>query len=188
MRHRADGRHPRIRDVVEWHVTRTPPEISLAARLANLVGFAVAVALQDSSGGLGGFDSRDVPDPRLPVRTDQLIELAPPTITGTAPWLQTWRWGDQRVVADRGHAWLESGPGARTRPLPLDELVVRSARCRSWYRRRPRRADAVWELDLVGPDTGVRITGPWLSLAWLGHLGGWPEPPVRRRRRRRGRR
>jgi hypothetical protein len=29
---------------------------------------------------------------------------------------------------------------------------------------------------IAGPESEFTIRGPWLAIAWLGHLAGWPDP------------
>ena len=58
--------------------------------------------------------------------------------------------------------------------MPLDQLRIARAHCRSG-RRPTRHAHAPWTLTLTGEGT-VDVHGPWLALAWIGHLAGWPEP------------
>ncbi|MBK9159307.1 MAG: hypothetical protein IPM11_14580 [Micropruina sp.] len=60
--------------------------------------------------------------------------------------------------------------------LSLEGLTVDAASCRR-PAPKPQSVEALWELTVSGPD-GVRwtIRGPWLVLAYLGALAGWPEP------------
>lgn len=39
---------------------------------------------------------------------------------------------------------------------------------------------ARWSIDLLGLDAmpRVRLEGRWITLAWIGHLNGWPPPPL----------
>jgi|GEM_PF-4797023 len=67
-------------------------------------------------------------------------------------------------------------PGPRILPLQELKLIDAHGPERSWF---PKCATAEWELALANDDVAVWISGPWLTLAWLGMLGGWPEPSVR---------
>ena len=40
----------------------------------------------------------------------------------------------------------------------------------------PKCASAQWELVLAQGDDHLTVQAPWLTLAWMGHLAGWPEP------------
>jgi hypothetical protein len=40
----------------------------------------------------------------------------------------------------------------------------------------PKCASAQWELVLARGDDRLTVQAPWLTLAWMGHLAGWPEP------------
>lgn len=66
------------------------------------------------------------------------------------------------------------GPGVT---LPLAQLGI--AQCRAKSRlTRGRYATAHWVLALTGENQELTVAGSWLTLAWLGHLGQWPEPRV----------
>ena len=79
------------------------------------------------------------------------------------------------VILEQGLARFD----ATKRVLPLASVTVAAAVC---LRPEPNPDDigAVWELTITGPD-GVHWTvrGPWLYLAHLGTLAGWPQPDER---------
>lgn len=91
-----------------------------------------------------------------------------------------------------GRRTLKSGAGAPELRLSLrGASVVRGRRRRElslsdlWLdgagpvhgQLGPRKApDTVWEADISGADSTLQVRGPWLHVAALGMLAGWPEP------------
>ncbi len=60
--------------------------------------------------------------------------------------------------------------------VPLEHLRILAAEPIGRDRKDPR---ARWRLEVTDvrePRASITITGEWISLAWLGHLAGWPEP------------
>jgi hypothetical protein len=73
--------------------------------------------------------------------------------------------------------WAD-GCGWDRRYLPLDRLRVTSAV--SLDRGDRRQARSLWSLSVTGGDEDLDmfdIQSTWLTLAYLGTLAGWPEPP-----------
>lgn len=170
-------------DVVAWSVQRRPLELAVG----RWVVWGVEAAVSATS--LDPVPESPAAQPRVPADPDEALHLpGPAEVHGAAPWLPDPALGPQQVCASSRAAWLRPTRGAPTwgtarRELPLEQLAVTSATCRDHSRRR-RRADARWTLELSGPAAQATLTGSWLALAWLGHLGGWPEPrPTGRRPR-----
>jgi len=63
--------------------------------------------------------------------------------------------------------------------LDLERLALRSLRRDDGDA--PRRVYDQCRARLVGDSVDVRLEGPWIALAWLGHVGGWPDPRTGRR-------
>jgi hypothetical protein len=86
-------------------------------------------------------------------------------------------WAGPQEIVVTGVAATIAPPGLHSAPqiLPLQELQLIAAHCpdRLWF---PKCATAEWELALSHSDAVVWVSGPWLTLAWLGLLAGWPEP------------
>jgi hypothetical protein len=40
------------------------------------------------------------------------------------------------------------------------------------------RLAGAWVATVVGEQTEIQLRGPWIAIAWLGHLGHWPDPTV----------
>ncbi|MGC1209048.1 MAG: hypothetical protein WA880_13945 [Ornithinimicrobium sp.] len=59
--------------------------------------------------------------------------------------------------------------------LPLAEMTISSARPLKRFGNR-KCFDARWELSMTLRGQPFTFTGSWATLAWLGYLGGWPEP------------
>lgn len=80
----------------------------------------------------------------------------------------------RRVQLTPAGAWL-CRDGGRT-PLDLPELWIDSATPvgRVWGHRKAR--NRPWELVVSGPASSFLVRGPWVLLAYLGTLAGWPEP------------
>lgn len=60
--------------------------------------------------------------------------------------------------------------------MPLQHLRILAAEPIGRDRKDPR---ARWRLEVTDvrePRASITIAGEWISLAWLGHLAGWPEP------------
>ena len=153
---------------VAWTVDPTPPEVAAGRAVAGLAGvlWTLATAGADSPGGTPSWD--------VPADPDAFADLGRLRLSGTAPWLPA---GNRHLVrATSRDAWLGAGRGQRPSVrVPLEDLRVTGARPLS-RSRRPRHAAAPWELSLAGTRSELLLDGPWLSLAWLGRLGGWPEP------------
>ena len=157
-----------VRDVVAWTVEDTPPEVSAARGVAGVVSVVWTLAT-------AGSDAPGVQAPSwaLTDDADAFVDLGRLRLSGTAPWLPA---GRHLVRATQRDAWLAPDRGERPSVrVPLDQLRVAGALHRG-RSRRPGHAGAPWELALSGPDSALTLDGPWLSLAWLGHLAGWPEP------------
>ena len=157
---------------VAWTVEPTPPEVAVVQGVAGAVGVVWTLVTAGSDAPSAGTPSWDLPgDP------DAFGDLGRLRLSGTAPWLPA---GNRHLVrATSRDAWLGVGRGQRPSVrVPLEELRVTGARSLS-RSRRPRHAAAPWELSLAGTRSELLLDGPWLSLAWLGHLAGWPEPTPR---------
>lgn len=169
-------RRPRIADVVEWQVrrpgtvatagrgvwlvTRTTTEILLSAVLHVFVGPALTPRF---------FHRRLPVDPGRTLRLGELYATS-----GTAPWMPAASWADRaRVLTTSTEAWVQRGAGPRT-PLDLDALRLRALRREDGGA--PRRIYDQCRARLVGDGVDVVLEGPWIAFAWLGHLGGWPDP------------
>ncbi|MEJ5944528.1 hypothetical protein WDZ17_04370 [Pseudokineococcus basanitobsidens] len=170
---RADqhGTQPLVTDVVLWSVQHPPVEL-VVGRWA-VVALEGALDMVTAGGGAPELPRRP---PRVPVDPLEPLDLAGPlTIRGAAPWLPRPALGPQHISANSHSACLDRTGHGASPPLPLPDLTVAAATCHDRYRRR-RRASAVWSLEVTGPQARATITGPWLALAWLAHLAGWPEP------------
>ena len=158
-----------LRDAVAWTVDDTPPEVAAARGAAGVVGVVWTLVTAGSDAPSAGTPSWD-----LPTDPDAFGDLGRLRLSGTAPWLPA---GNRHLLRVTSRdAWVGTGRGERPSVrVPLEDLRVTAARSRS-RSRRPRHAAAPWELDLAGTRSELLLDGPWLSLAWVGHLAGWPEP------------
>ena len=158
-----------LRDAVAWTVDDTPPEVAAARGAAGVVGVVWTLVTAGSDAPSAGTPSWD-----LPTDPDAFGDLGRLRLSGTAPWLPA---GNRHLLRVTSRdAWVGTGRGERPSVrVPLEDLRVTAARSRS-RSRRPRHAAAPWELDLAGTRSQLLLDGPWLSLAWVGHLAGWPEP------------
>ena len=192
----GDDAGVRVADVVAWRVQRTPLPLRAARWAAAAGGAVVAVAL--GLAGLLGGDASGLRElwPERPDRPVMLpgdgrsvVGLPEVTAVGDVPWLPRPLLGPQPLVLAVDGAWRVVGHGPRRVRVPVEDLVVVAATCRSRSTRR-RHPTAPWRLRVRDADGVVELRGTWLSLAWLGHLGGWPEPepPARRHRREDARR
>lgn len=165
---------PRVSDAVDWSVDPTPVRVRVAG-----VGQLVASILLELLSGAGvGPVSRppSLAGPRLPERADEQLGLEPAFVEGAAPWMPPQWAGRQTIECYDTRAVINpTGFEGRDVTVPLTDLRVIRSHAKSRLVR-GRHATAQWVLDLTGESQQVTITGPWLTLAWLGYLGGWPEP------------
>ena len=78
----------------------------------------------------------------------------------------------EEVRASQEGVWATPA-GRPPRRLPVESWQVVGAVPGSGH---PRHPEAEWQLAVTdGAERGT-LTGPWLALAWIGHLAGWPEP------------
>lgn len=159
-----------LRALVTWTVEDPPGR----ARLADLLGTVVSAAA--TIGTLGtATGARARPSWVLPVDPDAYVDLGLVRARGTAPWLPGGPGTRHRVQATQSAVLVDAARRRRPPvPLPLTELRVERARPRR-AGRPARHATAAWTLTLTGAGT-VDVEGPWLALAWIGRLAGWPEP------------
>ena len=82
-----------------------------------------------------------------------------------------------RVAMDRP---LETGTwrvGRGPEPFDLRETTLLTARpLRGWWPKHRKAVDRRWELTFAWRGHGWRLRGPWIVLAHVGSLAGWPEP------------
>lgn len=161
----------KMRDAVDWAVTNDGLVTKFWYVLASAFNFVWGLVFGSSDDLRSELRGRGLPG-------DPLTEFSspnPPTIQGSAPWLSN-RYTDRHFIAlFSGEATAD--PLNRDRPvtLPLASMRIESARKtgRMWKHKQAR---AEWELRLKDDADTYVIRGEWLDLAWLGHLGGWPEP------------
>lgn len=163
-----------IEEVVSWSVDPTP----VLVRAAGLGQFLVRVALELASGA--GATAVERPEAlhrrRLPATQTEPINLAPAFVEGEAIWLPPSWAGKQVVTCGLTAATINpKGDEGSDVQIPLSSLRIADARPKSRWSRR-RNATANWVLTLTDGANNVALTGPWLTLAWIGHLANWPEP------------
>jgi hypothetical protein len=110
---------------------------------------------------------------RLPRDPDRQIRGFTSTVVGgTAPWMPGKHADRPLVHMSATTAWI--APPGPPRRIDLDLPSLRLTRLI------PDR-DIVGPTDgctatLVGPEVEIEVHGPWIAIAWLGHLGRWPDP------------
>ncbi|MCF4122377.1 hypothetical protein L1785_15470 [Antribacter sp. KLBMP9083] len=115
-------------------------------------------------------DGADIPDVHLWAES------------GVAPWMPA-RWADRPAVVGTTSGARVEPPGL-PRPVQLDPRLLWLVEASPQESRRPERfAAEPWRArvrgrDAEGREVDVVLAGTWASLAWLGHLGGWPDPTV----------
>lgn len=167
--HNGRVRTPMVEDVVGWQVQQPTQLVRLGRMTVTLVEMALAAGTYSSVDSLGGR-------PRLPDDPTEDLPLDAVFIEGQAPWMPPPWTGKQLVGMTLEQATINpAGLDSTRRALPLRGLQITAARSRS-RSRRPKHASAPWVIDVSDGHHTLVITGPWLSLAWLGHLANWPEP------------
>lgn len=161
-----------IDKVVSWRVDPTPVWV----RAAGVGEFLFELVL----GLAAGTFSVERPDalrrPRLPATQAEPIKLGTAFVEGVGNWLPP-HWGKQRVTCGLKSVTINpKGSEGSDVQIPLGRLRVVDARPKTRWSRR-RYATANWVVTLTEGADSVALTGPWLTLAWIGHLANWPEPP-----------
>jgi hypothetical protein len=170
---------PSVRDQVTWSVQDPPLEARLVRGLTTAAFFLATVG-------------EDLPwwlhRTRRPRRVwaltpagQEWVDLEPLLLSGDAAWMPAWSTGTVPVAATGQNAWmLPADLDQPAAPMPLHMLRVVGARPLTRWRR-PKRPRAAWVLTLSDAVTEVDLQGSWLSLAWVAHLAGWPEPALTQR-------
>jgi hypothetical protein len=161
-----------IDEVVSWRVDPTPVWV----RAAGVGQFLVEAVLAFPS-----FGSVGLPDAlrrrRLPATQNERIDLAFAFVEGEANWLPPPWAGRQGVECGLNGATINpKGFEGSDVQIPLSRLRITDARPKTRWSRQ-RYATANWVVTLTEGADSVALTGPWLTLAWIGHLANWPEPP-----------
>lgn len=161
--------------VGSWSVDSTPAWV----RAAGAGQFLFRAVLEMGSGAGAGPVER--PDAlhrrRLPATQTEPINLTPAFVEGEADWLPP-AWAGKQLVTCGWNAVTINPKGFEGSEVqvPLSRLAVTDAEPNTRWSRR-RYATANWVLTLTEGANTVALTGPWLTLAWIGHLANWPEPP-----------
>lgn len=170
----AQGLRPPIDEVVSWGVDSSPVWV----RAAGVGQFLVQAVLEFGSGSGAGTVER--PDAlrrrRLPAEQTGPIDLAPAFVEGVADWLPP-AWAGKQLVTCGWNAVTINPTGFEGSEvqIPVSRLAVTDAGPTTRWSRR-RYATANWVLTLTDGANSVALTGPWLTLAWIGRLANWPEP------------
>jgi hypothetical protein len=164
----------RVESIVEWQIDATP----IRVRIVAAVQF-IAFGAMDLMAGTGAVSDRPagLRSPRLPRQGEEVLDLEPASIAGTAPWMPPEWAGPQQLQCYVSGATINpTGIEGRAVNVPLEGLQVTACRPKNRFTR-GRHATARWALVVTGDAQQLTLIGPWLTLAWLGHLGGWAEPP-----------
>ena len=165
---------PRVAEIVEWSVDPTPVRVR-AVGVGPLVGSFFTELVSGAGAGPVARPPR-LARPRLPRAADERLDLEFAFMEGNAPWMPPLWAGRQAIECFATRAAINpTGFDGRDITVPLSELRVVGCRAKSRFVL-GRHATAQWVLDLTGEGQHLTVAGPWLTLAWLGHLGGWPEP------------
>jgi hypothetical protein len=109
---------------------------------------------------------------RLPRDPQEEIDgFACKVVGATAPWMPSKYADPAWLRMSATGAWI-SPPGLPRR-INLDLTAYRLAQLLPDGRTGP--ADPCIA-TIAGQESEFKISGPWLAVAWLGHLAGWPDP------------
>jgi hypothetical protein len=163
---------PRLGDLIEWR----PPVPSSGVRRIGfdaIRGLVVVVAGVLAFGSNGSLDLGRVSRRRLPDDPGaEILDLSCRVTDGTAPWMPG-PYADRPVLRmSSTTAWIQP-PGLRPR-VELDLSRHRLTGMRHLFSAPG--PEGVVSAEIVGPETQVTVRGPWIAIAWLGHLAGWPDP------------
>jgi hypothetical protein len=160
-----------VTEVVSWAVENR-------SGWRGVASWSVEVIAALGQARYGGW-SRTPVDVRIPGDTKTPLSLDPPLIRGRATWLPrypaTGGWFPLTLYRDRATIDVPQRFETVEHEVPLQDLEVVGSRLLKG-RLFPKCASARWELVLARGDDRLTVQAPWLTLAWMGHLAGWPEP------------
>jgi len=175
---------PRVQDVISWRRPRRQRRgvRESAGAATGLVRAAVDLALSIANGNAPAGDVSSLGDepPRVPRDPAAPVpELPCVVVGGTAGWLRRADGERPTLWAARERTWvaLPTAAGGASDDVELDRttLTLRSLTLAPGEQ-------GPWTLDgrctatVTGPGTELVLEGPWLAIAWLGHLAGWRDP------------
>jgi hypothetical protein len=164
---------PTVAGTVSWTIQQRTGLRGFLARATEIIAALIALRSQ------GGWTLSPV-NARVPTDLTVEMKLDSPLVRGSASFMPRYVDDDGTCVdvyADRATVAVPRRFETVDVVVPLSKFAPFDARCLSGGRY-PKGPTAEWELVLGSDDTGERVTvtAPWLTLAWLGHLGGWAEP------------
>ncbi|WP_139173791.1 hypothetical protein [Geodermatophilus telluris] len=153
-----------LRGLVGWTVQDAPPE-ARAGRVLGAVLHAVSAVVTLGADAAAGARR---PTWTVPADPAAYLDLGAVRLRwpASAP--------GEPVAASREGVWAVP-PGRPPRALPVTSWRVLRA-VPATGSRRPRQAEASWQLEVGDGEGTGSLTGAWLALAWIGTLAGWPEP------------
>jgi hypothetical protein len=119
--------------------------------------------------------------PRLPTDPDQRLALENILVEGgTAPWMPG-TWTDRPWITMTTRGASVTPPGLRDRAALEPRLLRVTEATRVANAGAEHAPGARWRLRVDGVDgdgneIDIRLAGRWVSLCWLGYLGGWTDP------------
>lgn len=173
---RRVSRHPRIRDLVNW---REPRPATTPAQVGKVVLHWVGIAIELVSGVLSPGLGTPVEIPSVASRqrlprdpAEEIPGFRCTVVGGAAPWMPSVHADRATLHMSATAAWIV--PPGIPRRIELDLPTLRPTQLV------PQRGLAglagTWTATLVGEQTAIELRGPWIAIAWLAHLGHWPEP------------
>lgn len=167
------SRQPRIRDLINW---REPKPATTPAQIGNVALHWVGIAIELVSGVLSPGSGTPVDIPSAPGRQrlprdpgEEIPGFRCTVVSGAAPWMPSEHADRATLHMSATAAWIV--PPGIPRRIELHPPTLRPTRLM------PQRGLAgAWTATLVGEKTEIEVRGPWIAIAWLGHLGHWPDP------------
>lgn len=133
----------------------------------------------------GPLDPRTDPHivhvPHLPTDPDARLALERILVEGgTAPWMPG-SWADRPWIDLTTRKATVTLPGLRDQTDLEPRLLRITETTRIANARAEHAPGARWRLRVAGVDDdgneiNIRLAGRWVSLCWLGYLGGWKDP------------
>lgn len=142
-----------------------------------LDGLAVAVDVASAALSPGSATPADLPSmaarQRLPRDPSEEIRAFRCTVVGgTAPWMPSKHADRPTFHMSATAAWIV--PPGVPRRTDLDLASLRATHVLRLRGIAGLAGDS--RATVVGPQIEIEVLGPWIAIAWLGHLGHWPDP------------